>query len=133
MAVNYLAPVFFTLGLKDRLKGHVVTIASIGSLLYGKKISSYVASKHAIYGFFNCVRTELAGRGDRRLTCSLVCPYAVDTAMFKGFATRLNKIIPILKQKEVGSIIADTVVNRDEVVFIPFWLGYLVKFLSLLP
>lgn len=60
MAVNYLAPVFFTLNLKDRLKGHVVTIASIASLLRGKKLSSYVASKHAIYGFFNCMRTELA-------------------------------------------------------------------------
>lgn len=112
MAVNYLAPVFFTLGLRDRLKGHVVTIASIASLLRGNKLTSYMASKHAIYGFFNCLRTELAGQRNPTLTCSLICPYAIDTGMFTGFKTRLNKILPMLEVAEVGKIIADTVVNR---------------------
>lgn len=133
MAVNYLAPVFFTLGLRDRLKGHVVTIASIASLLRGNKLTSYMASKHAIYGFFNCVRTELAGQRSPTLTCSMVCPYAIDTGMFTGFKTRLNKVLPMLKEAEVGKIIADTVVNREEVVFIPSWLGFVVKLTSLLP
>jgi len=134
MAVNYLAPVFLTLGLRDRLKdGHVVTIASVASLMPGKQLSSYVASKHAIYGFFNCLRTELASRGDRSLTCSLICPYTTDTGFLKGFETRLNKIIPVLKEAEVGRIIADTVINRQEIVFIPFWIGFVVKLGSLLP
>ncbi len=59
-AVNYLAPVHMTIQLKPLLKGHVVTIASIASLLRGNNLTSYAASKHAIYGFFNCMRVELA-------------------------------------------------------------------------
>ena len=56
MAVNYIAPAYMTTQLKPLLKGHVVTIASIASLLRGNNLSSYVASKHAVYGFFNCMR-----------------------------------------------------------------------------
>lgn len=133
MAVNYHAPVFFTINLKDKLKGHVVTIASIAALLRGKKLTSYAASKHAIYGFFNCMRTELAGAGKKDITCSTVCPYAIDTGFFTGFETRLNNIVPMLKEAEVGRIVADTVLNREEVVFIPFWMGFVVKLTSLLP
>lgn len=133
MAVNYLAPVYLTLLLKNKLKGHVVTIASIASLLRGNNLSSYVASKHAIYGFFNCLRTECCTYGIRNLTFSLVCPYAINTGMFEGFETKLNKIIPMLDETNVGNIVADTCVNKREVVFIPFYLGFLVKLLSLLP
>lgn len=133
MAVNYLAPVFFTLNLKDRLKGHVVTIASLTALMRVSNLSSYVASKHAIYGFCNCVRTELAGQKTPSLTFSVICPYAIDTGMFTGFKTRMNNLAPMLKEEEVGKIIADVVVNRQEVVFIPWWIGTVFKVLSLLP
>lgn len=112
MAVNYLAPVFFTLNLKDKLKGHVVTIASVAALMRGNNLSSYMASKHAVYGFFNCVRTELAGQANSNITFSMVCPYAIDTGMFTGFETRLNKIVPMLKEEDVGKIVADVVVSR---------------------
>lgn len=133
MAVNYLAPVFWTLGLKDRLKGHIVTVASVCSLFRGNNLTSYMASKHAIYGFYNCMRTELAGKNNNKLTCSMVCPYAVDTGMFTGFETRLNKVLPMLKEAEVGKVIADTVLNRDDVVFIPFWIGLVIKLSSVIP
>lgn len=63
----------------------------------------------------------------------MVCPYAIDTGFFTGFETRLNKILPMLKEADVGKIIADTVLNRDEIVFIPFWLGFVTKVVSLLP
>lgn len=112
MAVNYLAPVYLTLLLKNRIKGHIVTIASIASLLRGNNLSSYVASKHAVYGFFNCLRTECCTYGIKNLTFSLVCPYAINTGMFEGFETKLNKIIPMLDETHVGKIIANTCVNK---------------------
>lgn len=132
MAVNYLAPVFFTLGLKDRLKGHVVTIASSAALLRLKCVSSYIASKCAIYGFMNCFRMELAIQ-NCRITSTMICPYAVDTGMFDGFQTRLSKVFPMLKEAEVASIIVRAIVEREDVVFIPFWFGLVSKLLLLLP
>jgi all-trans-retinol dehydrogenase (NAD+) len=131
--VNYLAPVHLTVALRDILKGHIVTIASVASLLRGHKLTSYVASKHAIYGFYNCLRVELVSTGNRTLTTSMVCPYAINTGMFEGFETRLNKIIPMLEEKYVANVIADTCVSREEVVFIPFYAGFVIKLLSVFP
>jgi short-subunit dehydrogenase len=133
MAVNYLAPVHMTLSLKDNLKGHVVTIASVAALLRGLKLTSYCASKHAIYGFHNCLRVELVNEGNTKLTTSMVCPYAINTGFFEGFETRLNKVIPMLDEKFVAKVVADTVVNKEEIVFIPWYIGYLIKLGSLLP
>lgn len=112
MQVNYIAPAYLTIALKDVLKGHIVTIASVASLLRGNKITSYVASKHAIYGFYNCMRVELVHSGNKHLTASMVCPYAINTGMFEGFETRMNKIVPMLEEKDVANVVANTVVNR---------------------
>lgn len=133
IAVNYLAPVHMTLSLKDHLKGHVVTIASVAALLRGLKLTSYCASKHAIYGFNHCLRTELAAENNKKITSSMVCPYAINTGFFEGFETRINKIVPMLDEKHVAGIIADTAVNRSEVVFIPWYFGFLIKFMSVFP
>jgi all-trans-retinol dehydrogenase (NAD+) len=58
-----------------------VTIASVASIIRGNKVASYVASKAAIYAFFNSVRLELLDLRPN-ITMSLVCPYAIDTGMF---------------------------------------------------
>ncbi len=39
----------------------------------------------------------------------------------------------MLDEKYVANIVANTVVNREEVVFLPFWMGFVVKLTSLLP
>jgi short-subunit dehydrogenase len=95
MTINYFAPIRLFLGLKDRTKADVVTIASIASISRGNTLSSYVASKHAIYGYLNCVRTALSDRGVKNLTCSLACPYTTNTDMLRGYNNRLNVILPI--------------------------------------
>ena len=96
LSVNYLAPVHLFHSLIDQLKGHVVNIASIASIIRGDKLSSYVASKAALYGFFNCVRTEIIDRRPN-ISISLVCPWAIDTGMFEGFRSKMEMIVPLLR------------------------------------
>ena len=64
---------------------------------------------------------------------SLVCPWAIDTGMFEGFKTKMQKIIPLLQPAHVTDVIHDVIINRPEVVWIPWYIGFVSKLINLLP
>jgi short-subunit dehydrogenase len=64
--VNYLAPVRLTALALPQLKtsrGLLVAVASLAGLTGVPERSAYAASKHALIGFFDSLRIELAGSG----------------------------------------------------------------------
>jgi len=64
--VNYLAPVRLTALTLPHLResrGLIVAIASLSGLTGVPERSGYAASKHAMVGFFDSLRIELAGTG----------------------------------------------------------------------
>ena len=66
IAVNYLAPVRLTALTLPHLResrGLIVAIASLAGLTGVPERSGYAASKHAMVGFFDSLRIELAGTG----------------------------------------------------------------------
>ncbi len=66
MRVNYLGSVYCThhaLPLLKQSRGLVVAMASISGLIGAPLLTGYAASKHAIVGFFESLRIELAGSG----------------------------------------------------------------------
>jgi short-subunit dehydrogenase len=66
MEVNYLAPVRLTAQALPHLKqsrGLLVAVASLAGLTGVPERSGYAASKHAMIGFFDSLRIELAGSG----------------------------------------------------------------------
>jgi len=66
MRVNYLACVHLThraLPHLKRSRGQVVAIASLAGLTGVPTRTGYAASKHAVIGFFDSLRIELAGTG----------------------------------------------------------------------
>ena len=74
MAVNYFGAVYCTLAalpwlLKSR--GRIVAVASIAGLTGVPARSGYCASKHAMVGFFDSIRIELADRG---VTVTIIAP-----------------------------------------------------------
>ncbi|MFO7709160.1 MAG: SDR family oxidoreductase [Desulfobacterales bacterium] len=74
MAVNFFGPLYGTkaaLGALRRRRGLIVTISSPAgfSPLYGR--TAYAASKHALHGLFDSLRSELRGSGVEVL---IVCP-----------------------------------------------------------
>jgi short-subunit dehydrogenase len=74
MEVNYLAPVRLTalaLPHLKRSKGLLVAVASLAGLTGVPERSGYAASKHALIGFFDSLRIELAGSG---VDVSVVAP-----------------------------------------------------------
>ncbi|XP_055948010.1 dehydrogenase/reductase SDR family member 7-like [Argiope bruennichi] len=65
----------------ERKKGHVVVTSSITGKLGAPFSCSYTASKHALHGYFECLRNETL---DENIKVTLVCPGPV----FSGLVER---------------------------------------------
>jgi short-subunit dehydrogenase len=66
LATNYLGAVYLTAAALPHLKsarGLIVAVASIAGLTGVPERTGYAASKHAMVGFFESLRIELAGSG----------------------------------------------------------------------
>jgi short-subunit dehydrogenase len=66
LAVNYLGAVYTTAAALAHLKaarGLIVAVASVAGLTGVPERTAYAASKHALIGFFESLRVELAGSG----------------------------------------------------------------------
>ncbi len=77
---NYLGPVALTKALLPSMvkhkRGTFVVMSSVLGLISVKHRAGYAASKHALHGYFNGLRAELAEQGVQVL---MVCPGHVNT------------------------------------------------------
>lgn len=98
MDVNFFGSVYCTLGAIRWIKesnGHLVIISSVAGFapLYGR--TAYAASKHALHGFFETLRTELM---DQRVKVTMVCPSFIETGIRSSDHEGINQ-----KKKTIGS------------------------------
>lgn len=83
MELNYFSLVWLTMAALPHLKasrGRIVPVASVAGLTGVPERSGYAASKHAVIGFFDSLRIELAGTG---VTVTMVCPDFVVTEIHR--------------------------------------------------
>lgn len=80
MAINYFGPVCLTKQvlphMLERESGQIVVISSLTGKFGVPRTSSYAASKHALHGFFESLRSEIAGRG---VKITMVVPGIIQT------------------------------------------------------
>lgn len=80
MNVNYTGTVALTKAVLphflDKKQGHIVVTTSIVGKIGTPLRSTYAASKHALHGFFDSLRTELY---DDNIDVTLICPGYVTT------------------------------------------------------
>jgi all-trans-retinol dehydrogenase (NAD+) len=118
-------------GMIERGHGHIVTIASASGLIGVAKLSDYAASKWAAVGFDESLRAELRAIAPGVHT-TVVCPYYIDTGMFRGVKSRFPWLLPILKEDMVARRVIDAVrCDRPRLCMPP--LVYLVPSMRLLP
>lgn len=88
MEVNYFGAVALTKAVLPTLlragSGHIVVVSSVMGKLGTPLRSAYAASKHALHGFFDCLRAEIADDG---LFVTLICPGYVKTNISKNALT----------------------------------------------
>ncbi|GIU46780.1 SDR family oxidoreductase [Shewanella algidipiscicola] len=83
MTVNYLGPAYLTHSALPHLKasqGQVVVVSSVAGLTGVPTRSGYSASKHAVMGFFDSLRIELA---DDNVAVTVICPDFVVSEIHK--------------------------------------------------
>jgi short-subunit dehydrogenase len=88
MEVNFFGAVGLTKavlpGMIEQKGGHIVVISSVMGKIGTKYRSSYAASKHALHGWFDCLRQEVL---EHNIDVTLVCPGFVKTNVSKNALT----------------------------------------------
>ncbi|XP_026866864.1 retinol dehydrogenase 10-B isoform X1 [Electrophorus electricus] len=69
-------------------QGHIVTVASSLGLFSTAGVEDYCASKFGAIGFHESLSHELKAASKDGIKMTLVCPFLVDTGMFKGCKIR---------------------------------------------
>ena len=106
-------------GMVSRRRGHIVNVASMLGRTELPGLATYVASKHAVVGLTNAVRTELSGTG---VTLTTVLPGVVNTELSSGFSIPLARLVRV-EPEDVARAIVDSCRNRPREVAVPSWMG----------
>jgi len=126
---------FYSLpALRASKNGHIVVTSSGYGKVPGLGLSAYSSSKHALHGFFDCLRAE---ESRNNIHVTLVCPGYIDTGINNralgsdGKPVGSVKISSILKYTEtplrqsVKNILQATAANKTEFYF-PFLVNFAV-------
>jgi len=135
MRVNYLGSVYTTHHALPTLiesKGLIVAVSSWQGFQPFPNSSAYNASKHAMNGFFNCLRMELMESGSG-VDVLLVCPGPVDTAIAtrRLLVSNEQQSHSGMSAHECARQIIESMADRDRELVMEFR-GKLIKFLGAL-
>jgi short-subunit dehydrogenase len=108
-------------GMVARGHGHVVSIASAAGRIPAPQAAVYSASKHAVVGLTEAVRSELRGTGVR---VTAVLPAVVRTQMSDGLRLRG---LPAVAPERVAHAVVRILTSRSDraTVFVPRWVAAL--------
>ncbi|AKU97853.1 oxidoreductase, short-chain dehydrogenase/reductase family [Labilithrix luteola] len=88
MEVNYFGAVALTKAVLPSMlaakAGHFVVVSSVMGKIGTPQRSAYAASKHALHGFFDCLRAEISADG---LFVTLICPGFIRTEVSRNALT----------------------------------------------
>lgn len=115
----------------ERNGGHIVTIASASGLIGVARLADYSASKWAAMGFDESLRVELRKVAPGVCT-TVVCPYYINTGMFRGVRSRFPRLLPILDEREVAERVVQAIHRNRRRLVMP-WLCHFVPLLRVLP
>lgn len=104
-------------GMVDRGSGHIVNVGSYLGKVPAAGLTTYCASKHAVVGFSEALRDELAGTG---VTVTAVLPSAVRTELAAG--VKLGGMLPTVNPEDIAQAVVATCVHRRAVVAVPSWM-----------
>jgi len=111
--------------------GHIVTVASAGGLVGTQRLVDYCSSKFAAVGFDESLRLDLKNINSN-ISTTVVCPYFIDTGMFKGVRSRFPLLLPILKEEYVVDKMVKAIGKKKMRLILPRFV-YLVWITRYLP
>jgi NAD(P)-dependent dehydrogenase (short-subunit alcohol dehydrogenase family) len=111
-----------------RGRGHIINIASLGSVLPAEGIATYCATKHAVLGYTDTVRMENRGSG---VHFSAILPTLTNTEMIAGVGR--GKGFKNAEPDDVARAIAGVIAKPKPRVFVPRSIGRAVTAQGFMP
>ncbi|HWO75750.1 MAG TPA: SDR family oxidoreductase [Bacillus sp. (in: firmicutes)] len=111
-------------GMKARKQGHIINIASIAGKIATPKSSIYSATKHAVLGFTNALRLEVAEDG---IFVTAVNPGPIETNFFNiadqtgSYVKNVRKIM--LSSDQVAGAVVKRMLSRTREINLPRWMN----------
>ena len=115
-------------GMLERGSGHIVNVASYLGEVPAAGLATYCATKHAVIGFSEALRDEVAGAG---VTVTTVLPSAVRTDLVSG--VKLGGMLPTVDPEDIADAIVATCRSRTAVVAVPGWMRSYEAVAALVP
>ena len=110
--------------------GRIISIASAAGKTGVPFNSAYSAAKHGVLGLTKSLASELALTGYRKITVNAICPYFVDTDMFRGpqgYLAQMTKMSGVSEDELIEKIRASNLQQRildsDEVASMALYLA----------
>ena len=136
--VNSIGPIYLTKLLLPNMiqskRGHIVNISSVAGLVGINRLSDYCASKSALIGFNNSLRTELSQYKNIHTTC--LCPYFFTSDLFsnsKGYPWPLNYIMYVYSTDAIAKLIFKDIKILKEFRIYPMIFGALLRIRYIFP
>jgi short-subunit dehydrogenase len=108
--------------------GHIVNIASLGSVLPTEGIATYCATKHAVLGYTDAVRMENRRRG---VHFSAILPTLTNTEMITGVGHARG--FKNAEPEDVARAVAGVIVKPRPRVFVPRSIGVVTRIQRVMP
>ena len=127
MNVNYFGPIILTKHLLphmlERGTGQIVVTSSLSGKYGVPKISSYAASKHALHGFFETLRSEIFNSG---VDITIIVPGIIQTKItahaLKGDGSLFGKVDKTFQKaypaEKAAKRMLQAILNRKEEAFV---------------
>lgn len=130
MAIFWTTRVFIG-AMKERKRGHIISIASAASLIGSPHLTSYSTSKFAVRGFMESLVVDLKREGhDSYIHTTTVYPWFINTREYiQEFTGQVFKYCFIFDTKYVAKQIIDGVRRNEKIVTIPqfmYLFGYMM-------
>jgi short-subunit dehydrogenase len=105
---------------RKQSSGVVINVASVLGTIGIPHMSSYVAAKHAVIGFSECLRQELSNTG---IAVCTVIPAAIDTPFYDHAANftgrRIHPLPPVYRPELVANAIVEVAAKPRKQIFVP--------------
>ncbi len=126
----YLCSKAFLPILQQTGEGRIINVASTAGKSPVPFNTAYSAAKHGVLGFTKSLASEVAISGYAGITVNAVCPFFVDTDMFRGprgYLAQMSKMAGLsekeVQDKVVGRSLQQRVLEPDEVAAMALYLA----------
>lgn len=115
-------------GMVERGRGHILTVASAVGRIPARGGATYTASKHAVVGFTDAVRQELAPLG---VEVGMVLPSIIRTELAAGVPDTPG--VPPQTPQDVAAVIEDVLRRPVPEAWVPRWIQPMSRATGILP